>query len=160
HIVPRRHEVAIKRRAVGGEKVLGLLEVLDAGRQAVQRRQTFAASRGDFRRFGFLARTLKRHGGDGVYRGNYFLAALPAGVQQFDRRNFLGADTAAQFDGAERNQFFVGHSSPLVRPELSPSGFLGGRARWMQEETTWSMRCARRRRSAASARRPIRAARP
>ena len=44
-VVARRHEVAIERRAVGGEQALGLLQVLDAGRQPVQQPERLAAPR-------------------------------------------------------------------------------------------------------------------
>ena len=78
---------------------------------------------------GLLARALHDIAVTALTAGLILFDALEAGFEQFDRRNLLGADAAAQFDGAERNQFFVGHSSPSVGRELSPSRFPGGRAR-------------------------------
>ena len=113
-VVVGRHEVAIERRAVGGEKVLGLLEVLDAGRQAVQQRQVLAAPDGGLGGLGFLARAIDAHRGHGVHRGIDPLDALQARLEQFDGRDFLGADAPAHLHGREREQVFVGHSSPSV----------------------------------------------
>ncbi len=97
-VVPGRHEVAVERRAVGGEKVLGLLEVLDAGRQAVQQRQSSprrtaaSAALASWRaRLTDIAVTALTAGFTSSMRSRQ-------ASEQFDRRNFLGADAAAQLD--------------------------------------------------------------
>src|SRR5262245_49148908 len=44
--VMRRHMVTIERRAVGGQQPGGLMQILDAGRQAVQRPELLALASG------------------------------------------------------------------------------------------------------------------
>jgi hypothetical protein len=60
--------------------------------------QILAAANRSLGRLGFLAGAVDAHRGHGVHRRVHLLDALQAGVEQLDRRDFLGADVAAQLD--------------------------------------------------------------
>ena len=102
-----RHEVAMQRRAVGGEQALGLVQVLDAGRQAVQGPERLAPQCRDLRRLGLGACARVAGRGDGIDGGVDRLDAGDRGLHQLDRRDLLGADAPAQLHGGKRQHLVV-----------------------------------------------------
>ena len=101
-LVGAANVVAVDRAALAVDQALGVLEVLDHDRQAVQRAQRVAAHHRRLRRAARPRRgALEIAGRDGVDGGVDRLDPGDAALQQLDRREPLGADQPPGLDGGE-----------------------------------------------------------
>ena len=111
-------EVTEDDAAMGGDEAAGFLQVLDADRQAVQRRQLVAVDDRLVRLTGRRSGSGEVTGGDGVDRGVHRLDAGDAAFQQFAWGEAFGADQAAGLDGGQVAGFSHAHDRPA---EACPS---------------------------------------
>ena len=118
-LVLLRHEIAIERAAIGGAQASGVLEVLDAHRQAVQGTQRIATRRRLVGRERVLACLVVIARDHRVHGRVDRIHATNAAVEQFASGKLLGADEDARGNGAEVAGFGQGRSLRCAQPHAS-----------------------------------------